>query len=132
MPTQTRTEQRRILAAEQPNGWRDLVWFVTAKPTGQPAYAAAYPSTSIPVIAVAPDPEITRHWAHLLQELFRSAEPSWSFGVDLTNIRGLEQAGVKWYWWGELDQVCDGCGAVGWDSCCCVSNAWIVANAPGR
>lgn len=119
MTIQSRTEQRRILAAEQARGWHGLVWFVTAQPPGSPAYAAAYPGKAIPVVPVAPDPEISRHWVHLLQELFRSAEPGWAFGTSLTNAAGLERAGVVWYVFGETDDVCPACAAVngGWECC---------------
>jgi hypothetical protein len=115
MPTQTRTEQRRILDAEQANGYADMFWYTAATPPGGETYAAAYPARAIPVIPVAPDPEITRHWAHLLQELFRSAEPGWAFETRLTNGAGLERAGVVWYEWGTevtADAVCADCGCV--------------------
>lgn len=130
MQTQTRTEQRRILAAEQATGWAGLVWFVAATPPGEDTYAAAFPARAIPVVPVGPDPEISRHWAHLLQELFRSAVgpdgAGWAFETRLTNGAGLERAGVVWYEWGTLDVVCETCGAVGWESCGCESNVRVV------
>lgn len=126
MATQTRAEQRRILAAEQVNSWVGLYWFIAVTPPGEDTYAAAFPARAIPVVPVAPDPEITRHWAHVLQELFRSVAPGWALETRLTNAAGLERAGVVWYEWGTLDVVCDGCGAVGWESCCCVSNVRVV------
>lgn len=131
MQMQTRAEQRRILEAERARGWAGLVWFVAATPPGGETYAAAYPARAIPVIPIAPDPEVTKHWAHVLQELFRHAVApegaGWAFEVRITNAAGLERAGVIWYEWGSLDLVCPGCGAVGWESCCCVSNVRMVS-----
>lgn len=70
-----------------------------------------------PVVEVAPDPEITRHWAHMLAELFKEGGnlPTVSFEPALTSTEALKETRCYWYCWGDpvlVDAVCRGCGCV--------------------
>lgn len=120
MTTQTKTLQKRILEAAKPEGYADLFWFVEASAPGHVRFPGAYPGRLIPVVEVAPDPEVTRHWAHLLAVLFSSTNPPiYVFAPALTSTEALRETGCQWYRWGEIDVICEVCGAVGWDSCSC-------------
>lgn len=120
MPTQTRTWQRRILTAARADGYADLYWYIEATAPGRQVFPAAWPGAHIPVVPVAPDPEISRHYAHLLAELFAANNPpAVAFAPALTAAESLRDTGCAWYVWGSLDVVCECCAGVGWESCCC-------------
>lgn len=70
MATQTRTWQNKILSAAA-DQYAGLFWYIEITATGRRVFPAAHPGVHIPVVAVAPDPEQTRHYAHLLAELDR-------------------------------------------------------------
>lgn len=119
MTTQNRTFQRRILAEAQRDGYADLYWFIEMRLPGNRSAPAAYPGRLIPVVPVAPDPEQTRHWAHLLAELFASTNPAViQFTPALTHVESLTVTGAAWYVYGNLDVVCPSCGAVNVRYCC--------------
>lgn len=116
MTTQTRTWQRKILAAAQRDNYAGLYWFVEMTLSRQYTGSAAHPGQFVPVVPVAPDPEETRHWAHMLAELFKASNPpTVGFDPALTSLEALQTTGVPWYEFGDavtVDVVCYGCGGV--------------------
>lgn len=131
MSTQTRTWQRKILEQASRDNYAGLYWYIEWQ-LGYNNYAsAAAPGKFVPVVPVGPDPETSRHWAHLLAELFRvSNPPGSSFEPALTSIEVL--ATVPWYVWGEtpiVDVVCALCGSVEQVDCelLAMSPAWVCA-----
>lgn len=120
MATQTKTWQNKILSAAAADQYAGLFWYIEISAPGRRVFPAAHPGVHIPVVAVAPDPEQTRHWAHLLAELFKvNNPPGWEFAAQLTSLEALRETGCSWYRFGEIDIVCPSCGAVGWESCSC-------------
>ena len=122
MATQTKTLQRRILAeAERRGELGQLVWFVEMKIRLEHA-AAPWPGARVPVVPVAPDPEITRCWADLLTVLFQQGNRGGGleFAPALTNWATLASTGVDWYEWGAwpIDIICPACGAINHDCIC--------------
>lgn len=117
MATQTKTFQRKVLEQAQRDNYAGLWWYIEMR-LGLNSYASAcYPGPWVPVIEVAPDPEITRHWAHMLAELFKEGGnlPTVSFEPALTSTETLRDTGCYWYEWGDpvlVDAVCRGCGCV--------------------
>lgn len=109
----TRTAQRRILeAATRDGSLHTLYWYVCGRQRNV-AYAVAAPGAHVPVVAVGSDPEESRHWAHLLLEFVRSANPGLDVTLDLTAADLL--AGHAWYEFGsraDWDTVCEACGSV--------------------
>lgn len=115
---QSRTEQRRILAEAARRGELDsLYWYLIVKVPGRRETAGCYPPHRVPVVPVGPDPEESRHYAHLLLELARAGTPGAILRLELT-ARDVLDASVpgRWYVWGEeppaLDEICPFCGAV--------------------
>lgn len=108
---QTRTTQQRILTAAAADGTLpDLYWYIVS---GDDAIALRAPDGTgiVPVLPVAPDPETTRHWAHMMLELAQQYHPKRAMHLELTVRTALEQHGA-WHDWGSTDFVCPGCGAV--------------------
>lgn len=131
MSTQTRTWQRKILEAARRDAYADLYWYVEVMLPGRRSAPAVYPAQTIPVIAVAPEPEITRHYAHMLVELLR-AHAGQPAGVEFVSqlIAGesLNDAGVRWYVYGdvvEMDAICYACGAVGRVAHTVAGDGWL-------
>lgn len=126
MSSQSRQFQRKILDAAQRDGYADLYWF--AEGTLPPALRQSrfsdghipgcYPGKAVPVVAVAPDPEVSKAWAELLCALFQAFNPRIEFSPALTHLDSLIETGAQWYKWGELDVVCQWCGAVNVRYCC--------------
>lgn len=89
-----------------------LYWYVCARRSNF-VYAVSVPGAHVPVVPVAPDPEETRHYAHLLLEFVRSANPGLDVALDLTAADLL--AGYAWYDWAsraDWDTICATCGSV--------------------
>lgn len=128
MGTQTKTMQRRVLDAASERGeLSTLAWFVEMRIGAVQHAGAPWPGSLVPVVAVGDDPEISRQWAEVLAELFKTANRSKEFAVALTTWDLLESTGVRWYEWGErsFDIVCEGCGAIG-DDCICRTITEVV------
>ena len=124
-----RTWQKRILAEAQASGrLHELYWYPVAQngPRDK-AVAVGGAVPSIPVVPVAPDPEISRHWAHLLLNMF--AIPGVEFAADLTTAEILDESGIPWFIWGLHDHICPGCGAINGD-CICVAIHEITHDPP--
>jgi hypothetical protein len=112
---------RLIALATQAGDLPTLYWYVEAKvpgrmtTTGKPQLqAASWPDVWIPVLAVGPDPEISRHYIEILLEAFRASNSGQGieFGLGLTAIDQLD--GKRCYEWGDAcwDCVCVVCGGV--------------------
>jgi hypothetical protein len=132
MGTQTRTFQRRVLEGAQRDGYAGLYWYVEMMLPGRVYASAAYPWLFVPVVPVAPDPEISRHWAHMLSELFKHDNPGVEFQPALTAIDVLQSVGLPWYEWGHpvtVDVVCAMCGGIGQidASLLIESSAWVCS-----
>lgn len=136
MATQNRTWQRKVLDAARRDGYDGLFWYIEACLPGRIHLSAAHPSVWVPVVRVAPDPEETRHWAHLLAELFRASNPpTVSYEAALTHTEALEL--VPWYEFGDtvmVDAICRGCGSVDVVDCelLAMSPAWLCAVCASR
>lgn len=48
--------------------------------------------------------------------------------LELTPFDVLLSSKVEFVEFGDLDMICEGCGAVGWDSCGCQMNVWNLHN----
>jgi hypothetical protein len=129
---QSRTEQRKILAAAQADGTLDtLFWYMVIDALGNRTVPAAV-NGWIPVVRVAPDPEESQHYAHLMLEVHKHYSPGILLRLELTAVDVLEEAGVRYFEWGTNDIVCPSCGAVGWESCSCQPTAWRVTEPIGQ
>lgn len=117
MPTQSRTWQRKILEEFKSSGYRGLYWYCEMR-IGLNRYApACYPGMYVPVVPIAPDPEESRHWAHLLMELFKTADnsPTIQFEPQIASTETLRDTGCWWYEFGDpvlVDVVCRSCGCI--------------------
>lgn len=123
----TRSGLDRLLAAAIAQGQLpSLYWFVEMKLSPSLAggkhpivSACAWPRGWVPMVAVGPDPGISRHYADLLLECLKSENRGKliEFGLGLTNSAKLAAARFPAYEWGEVrwDCVCVYCGAV-WQS----------------
>lgn len=131
MATQNRTWQKRVLDAAKRDNYADLFWYIEAQLPGFIHLSAAHPSVWVPVVRVAPDPEETRHWAHLLAELFKASNPpTVSYEAALTHAGALER--VPHYEWGDtvtVDAICRGCGSIDVVDCelLAMSPSWLCA-----
>lgn len=116
MPTQSKTWQRKILAAAKADGYADLFWYVEATAPGRRVFPAAYPWKWIPLIPVGPDPDASRRIAGMVAHFFRlSNPPAMTYAEQLTDATALEQTGCMWYVWTEdvvIDAICADCGCV--------------------
>lgn len=108
-----------IAAGDLPN----LYWFVEMRisPTlagdKHPVISAcAWPAGWVPVVAVGPDPVVSRHWADILLECMKSGNRGRliEFGLALTTTQRMAAGRFPAYAWGEVrwDCVCVACGAV--------------------
>jgi len=144
MPTQTRTWQRKILAAAKADGYDDLYWYIEATAPGRRVFPAAYPWKWIPLVPVGPDPEASRRIAGMVAHFFRlSNPPAITYAEQLTDTTALTQTGCLWYRWDcdvDVDAVCCQCGRVeqvghtaleGW-SWLCVECSECCQRPPGR
>lgn len=123
---QTRTDQRRIIAAAAADGTlHNLLWYLVSDIGGGKTKPASI-NEWIPVVRVAPDPAVTEHDAHLMLEICKHFAPSLLLHLEITAIDILDAAGVEWFEWGSEDVVCPWCAAVGYESCCCQPNIWRV------
>ena len=113
-----RTAQQQILAAATRDGSLPALYWYPVDTSGRHdrAVTLGHAAPAIPVIPVAPDPEISRHHAHLLISLLEL--PGAAFALDLTTADLLNQVGVPWFVYGDHDHICPGCAAVG-DHCIC-------------
>jgi len=117
----------RLLAGAKQAGELDrLYWMVEIKVaaklagTKQPVIAAAsWPFGWVPLVPVADDPALSRHYADLLLECIRTGNRGRLIecGLALTSTDVIEQGGYQVYEWGEpvWDCVCVDCGRV-WQS----------------
>lgn len=116
MPTQTKTWQRKILAAAQRDGYADLYWYIECVAPGRRIFPAAYPGRHIPLVPVGPDPEASRRIAGMVAHFFRlSNPPAFTYAEQLTDATALRDTGCLSYVWTEdveIDAVCTICGAV--------------------
>lgn len=123
MATQTKKFQNRIISeATARNELDSLVWFVEMKIRLQHA-AAPWPGARVPVIPVAPDAEISRHWIDILTVLLQDGNQGTGleFAPALTDWSTLASTGVDWYeWsdWADADLICPACAAIN-DDCTC-------------
>ncbi|MCC6454474.1 MAG: hypothetical protein IT328_05985 [Caldilineaceae bacterium] len=123
---QNRSQQRRIIeAAIQAGELHTLYWYPVSDRGGGRTEAVGV-NEQIPVVRVAPDPEITQHDAHIMLELLKSKSPELLLHLELTAVDILEDGGFRYFEFGGSDLVCEWCGAVGWESCCCVPTLWRV------
>lgn len=128
MGSQTRTWQSKIIdGAKQRNDLDSLYWMVEMKlpaSLGGGFAAATYPTRCVPVLPLAPDPEESRHWAHLLLELFKCSNVGRGieFDLALTNDDLLRETASAWYVYGQRsparDVVCLACGGILMDGRC--------------
>lgn len=121
----TKAQLARILDGARRVGELHLLYWmiemkVSTSLTGgrQPILAAAtYPHGWIPLIPVAPDPDLTRHRAEILLTLIKDANRGRpiEFGLALTAEDIV--AGQKHYQWGEprFDCICTHCATI-WQS----------------
>lgn len=123
---QNRTQQRRIIeAAIRAGELHTLFWYPVSDRGGGRTEAVGV-NDQIPVVAVAPDPEITQHDAHIMLELFKSKSPELMLHLELTAVDILEDGRFRYFEFGHVDLVCPYCAAVGWESCICQPTLWRV------
>lgn len=123
---QSRTQQRKIIEAAMKDGTLDtLRWYMVIDAPGNRTVPAAV-NEWVPVLRVAPDPEASQHVAHMMLELHRHYSPGLLLRLELTAVDLLDEAGVTYFEWGDVDLVCPECGAVGWESCICKPTLWRV------
>ena len=118
---------KRLLAEQIAAGnLADLFWFVEmrlppslAGGTHPIISACAWPRGWVPVVAVGPDPVVSRHYADLLLECIHTANRGRAieFGLSLTTGQRIAAGGFPAYDWGDAvwDCVCAECGRV-WGS----------------
>jgi hypothetical protein len=121
-----RTWQRKVLTAAAADGTLgELYWYpVEVSGRHDRAVTVGDAAPAIPVIPVAPDPEISRHHAHLMIALMELRGAA--FALDLTTAALLDQVGVPWFVFGEHDHICPSCAAVNGD-CVCVPMREVAA-----
>lgn len=114
-----RTAQRQILHQAARRGELHTLYWYPVETTGRRdrAVTVGHADPAIPVIPVGNDPEISRHYAHLMIELIEM--PGAAFALDLTTADLLDQVGVPWFVFGDHDHICPSCAAIGGD-CVCV------------
>lgn len=127
---QSRSDIKRIIDAATKDGTLGELFYYIVIDAGYNKQIPAAVNDFVPVVRVAPDPAISEHDAHLMLEIIRHYSPGMIMRLELTAIDILEDCGVQWFEFGAIDLVCESCGAVGWDSCCCRPNIWRVDNAP--
>ena len=124
MTRQTRTWQRRILAAAQADGTlSDLLWFVEMdlpprlRPRPDARYMpATFPAGWIPTIPATLDG--AKHWAGLLLALLKTSNQGRGiqFATMITDRNTLADNGLYYYEWGApvptVDTICTACGMV--------------------
>jgi hypothetical protein len=126
MPSLSNEQQREIIRAAAPH-FTGLFYYAEARlpvrmrqdKFSDGYFPGAYPERHIPVIPVAPDPQVSRAWVELLCGLFWSYQPLFEFAPMLTSLQKLQATGAKWYVWGNSDLICPQCAGVGWSSCTC-------------
>lgn len=121
----TKAQLDRILTGARHAGEMHLLYWmiemkVSTSLTGgrHPTLAAAtYPAGWIPLIPVAPDPAISRHYAEILLTLIKDANHGRPIEFGLTLTATDMVAGHRHYQWGDArwDCICTHCGAV-WSS----------------
>lgn len=116
MGTQTGKFKRKVLEGAAATGYAGLYWYIEMSLPGRVFASAAHPGKWVPVIPVAPDPEVTRHWAHMLAEMFKDSNPpTITFEPALTALDVMQSTGLPWYVYGDpvlVDVVCRACGAI--------------------
>lgn len=127
---QTRKTQQRILDAAKADGTLDTLLFYMVSDIGGGSDIPAAVNETIPVVRVGPDPAVSAHWAHLMLEIAKHYSPKLLLRTEITAVDILDDAGVAWIEFGDVDLVCPGCAAVG-DSCVCVPNVWVVEGCQG-
>ncbi|MCC6454172.1 MAG: hypothetical protein IT328_04465 [Caldilineaceae bacterium] len=123
---QTRTQQRRIIEAATLDGSLDTLYWYPVSDRGGGRTEAVGVNEQIPIVRVAPDPEITQHDAHIMLELFKQKSPELLLHLELTAIDILEEGGFKYFEFGTSDLICPMCAAVGWESCICQPTLWRI------
>lgn len=128
---QTRKQKERILAEAVKRGYINYYWFVRIRYKMQ-EFAGGHPGSFVPVIPVAPDPEVTRHYAHMLLELFKmsAASARMELQVEITHKNNLEQAEIPWYEYGDnlcLDAICYNCAQVSQVYFQAATESWLCA-----
>lgn len=113
MGTQSKTLQGKILSAARRDNYAGLYWIVECEYAHQKFAPAVHHRRWIPAIPVAPDPEITRHWAHILVEMFALHNPP---PVHFETVIVVQEELSKFHWYelGDIlpiDLVCLICGA---------------------
>lgn len=124
MSTQNRTWQRKIINAARADGTVDQLRYyvemdVPAHRRLRPDHrtqCANHPAGFVPTINAAH--EAAEDYAHLLLELFKSANPGHIFRICISSVDLLDNARIAHYEWGEeppatIDTICSLCGLVG-------------------
>lgn len=123
---QSKTAQRRIIEAAKADGSLDtLYWYIVIGLQGNRTIQLAV-NGWVPVLPVAPDPEVSQHIAHLMLEIHKQRFPGSDLRIELTVIDVLVNAGIQWYEWGTEDVICPECAGIGWQSCICTPTLWRV------
>jgi hypothetical protein len=113
MPLQSKSWIDKALLQYRSTGYADLYWIIEADLPRKEYAIATYPTGFVPLVPVVPDPEITRHWAHLLLEVMRP-DAYYPIYTQLAHTQTLHKA-FRYYEWGDtipIDLICDLCGAV--------------------
>jgi hypothetical protein len=122
---QSKSWQRKIIDAARANGeLHKLRWYIemdipaaARRHRDHKIQCASHPPGFVPVIPL--DQPGADEYAHLLLELFKSANPDTTFRLMLTDIPMLQSCRIDWYDWGDLpapqpiDIICELCGLVG-------------------
>lgn len=123
-----KSQRKRIIAAASADGTlHTLAYYIqmrlplALRPRPDAEYlAATFPPGFVPIVPLAPDPEIAADYAYILEQLMWEANKQRGilFAYELTTFDLLEQAGHAYYTWGEeishrpIDWVCPICGQI--------------------
>lgn len=123
-----KSQRKRIIAAAIANGTlHTLAYYVQMRlplnlrprPDAQ-FLAATWPPGFVPIVPLAPDPEIAADDAYILEQLLWEAnkERGIIFNYELTSLDILQAAGHTYYEWGDdisdrvVDWICPVCGGI--------------------
>ena len=120
---QSRTFQQKILTSAARDNFHGLHWYIEARVSHRLIVPVCWPAHWVPLIPVAPDPQITRHYAEILRALIISnSDPhGYEFNIALTHDEALQNLATQCYTYGELDHICPWCAVVGYGQCHCPS-----------
>jgi hypothetical protein len=122
---QSKSWQKRLIEDARATGQlHQLRWYVemdipaaSRRGPDHRIQCASHPPGYVPVIPL--DAQGADDYAHLLLELFRSANPDSTFRLMLTDVPMLEECRIAYYTYGEdpapagIDIICTACGLVG-------------------